>query len=427
LIAAAGLFTYFAFVAATRRIFLFDLGAVAPIFTALIVLNLVMAATAARWASWRRLVLVYQAGQVLLCSVVLHELGGLMMGSLLITYAFPVILSEIHASDGSVWLTANLAAASYAALAWWESHWLADVGIDYQQQVALVVFAFLALNFLALYTDRYGNQLRNLARHLQAKVAERTAALTTLNEELASKARALEEKQDELRTFVYAVTHDLKAPLNAILLTADLVLAREAGALGGETRDDLGRIVRLAGGTEDMIRDLLEMFRITSQPETAAWVDLEALVRGAVDALGVQLTAKGVAVAVGQLPNVWGQERKLGHVVTNLLGNALKYVPTGRGRVDVAGALENGSVVLRVHDNGIGIPPAYHRGIFELFGRVPDPEREVDGAAPGGTGVGLAIVKRIVESHRGTVRVDSAAGQGAVFTVRLPANGGGRA
>ena len=427
MIAAAGLCTYFAFVAATRRIFLFDLGAVAPIFTGLIVVNLVMAATAARWASWRRLVLVYQSAQVLLCTVVLHELGGLMMGSLLITYAFPVILSEIHASDGSVWLTANLAAASYAALAWWETRALADVGIDVQQQVALVVFAFLALNFLALYTDRYGNQLRNLARHLQAKVAERTAALTTLNEELASKARALEEKQDELRTFVYAVTHDLKAPLSAMLLTADLVLAREGEALGSETRDDLGRILRLAGGTEDMIRDLLEMFRITSQPETAAWVDLEALVRGAVDALGVQLAAKGVAVAVGPLPSVWGQERKLGHVVTNLVGNALKYVPTGRGRVEIAGALENGSVVLRVHDNGIGIPRAYHRGIFELFGRVPDPEREVDGAAPGGTGVGLAIVKRIVESHRGTVHVDSAAGQGTVFTVRLPAGGGGRA
>src|SRR5262249_61260655 len=118
----------------------------------------------------------------------------------------------------------------------------------------------------------------------------------------------------------------------------------------------------------------------------------------------------------------WGQERKIGRVVTTLLGNALKYVPTGRGRVDVAGALENGSVVLRVHDNGIGIPPAYHRGIFELFGRVPDPEREVDGAAPRGTGVGLAIVKRIVESHRGTVRVDSAAGQGAGFPLPPPAH-----
>src|SRR5213080_3265861 len=205
-------------------------------------------------------------------------------------------------------------------MAWVEHGSLRDVGVDTQQQIAFVAIAFLTLNFLALYANRYGYQLRNLARHLQAKVAERTAELSAVNAELAAKARALEEKQDELKSFVYTVTHDLKSPLSAILLIADLLLQREGAGLAAEGREDLERIVRLAGGTEDMIRDLLELFRITSQPEAPAWVEL------------------------GPLPRVWGQGRKLGHVVSNLLGNAVKYVAAEQGEIAVLGGAENGSV-----------------------------------------------------------------------------------
>jgi signal transduction histidine kinase len=424
LIAAGGLSTFLAFVVATRGIFLFDLGRVAWIFAGLILLNLLLALTAPRWSPWRWAVYAYEGTQVVLLSVILHRLGGLEMGILLITYAFPVIHGEMLRSDSSVFITANLCAACYAVMARVESRSLLEVGVETPQQIAFVAIAFLTLNFLALYANRYGHQLRNLARHLQEKVAERTTELTAVNAELAAKARALEEKQDELRNFVYTVTHDLKSPLSAILLNADLLLQRDGAGLGAEGREDLERIVRLAGGTEDMIRDLLELFRITSQPEAPAWVELDGLVARALETLGPQIAAKGVRVAVGPLPRVWGQPRKLGHVLGNLLGNAVKYVPARGGEITVSGVLENGSVCLAVRDNGIGIPPAYHRGIFELFGRVPEPEQEVDGGAVGGTGVGLAIVSRIVEAHRGSVGVESAPGQGSCFTVRLPAGGG---
>src|SRR5439155_1609815 len=161
---------------------------------------------------------------------------------------------------------ANLCGACYAVMAWVENESLRDVGVETQQQIAFVAIAFLTLNFVALYANRYGYQLRNLARHLQAKVAERTAELSAVNAELA---------------------------------------------------------------------------------------------------------AKGVRVEIGPLPRVWGQGRKLGHVVSNLLGNAVKYVAAEQGEIAVLGGAENGSVSLSVRDNGIGIPPAYHRRIFELFGRVP--------------------------------------------------------
>jgi signal transduction histidine kinase len=422
LIAAAGLATYLAFVAATRNVFLFNLADVAPIFSGIIVFNLCLATTARIWAPWRWFTYLYQVVQVVLCAVILYRLGGVMMGPLLITYAFPVILAEMF--DSSVFAIANVCALSYAGLAWVQSKDLSEVGINIDQQIGFVVFAFAVFNFLALYTNRYGYQLRNLARHLQEKVAERTVELTAMNREIGAKARALEEKQDELKDFVYTVTHDLKSPLSAILLTADLLLQRDGRTLGAESREDLERIVRLAGGTEDMIRDLLELFKITSLPEAPTWVELGTLVDRALETLRPQIAAKGVRVDVASLPRVWGEPRKLAHVVTNLLSNALKYVAAGRGQVEVSGALDDGSVFLSVRDNGIGISAAYQRGIFDLFGRVPGQEQVVDGETVGGTGVGLAIVKRIVEGHRGTVSVESEPGAGSRFTVRLPAGRG---
>ena len=423
LIAASGIATYLAFVTATRAIFLFDVGAVAPMFVAMIVLNIVLAATAGIWATWRRAIYCYELFQVAVCTVILYRLGGVMMGALLFTYAFPVILAEMFYPDSSVFVVANWSALCYAALAWAQTRDLAEVGIDTQQQVGFVLFAFLAFNSLALYANRFGHQLRNLTRQLQRKVAERTAELTAVNRELGAKARALEEKQEELRTFVYTVTHDLKSPLNAILLTADLVLQRDGGTLATDSRDDLERIVRLAGGTEDMIRDLLELFRITSQPEAPTWIDLQGMVERAVEALRPQIAAKQIGVSVGPLPRIFAEPRKLEHVVTNLLANALKYVPAGRGRVDVGGATENGAAVFWVCDNGIGIAEAYQRGIFDLFGRVPGAEQVVDGQMVGGTGVGLAIVKRVADAHRGSIAVESAPGRGSCFTLRLPADG----
>ena len=421
LIAAAGLATYFGYVILTQNVFLFDLRRVAPLFSGLIVANLVFAVTAERWASYRRAIYAFEAAQVVACTVILHRLGGLVMGILFVTYAFPIILSEILHSDRSVFFIANVAAVSFAVMLWVEHPMLAALGIDGRQQMAFVAMAFAVLNFLALYADRYGYQLRNLATELQRKVGERTEELTAVNRALGEKARALEEKQEELRSFVYTVTHDLKAPLSAILLTADLVLQRHGGTLTAEGHDDLERIVRLAGGTEDMIRDLLEMFRITSRPEPRVAVDLGALVAEAVETLRPQIAAKGARVVVGALPRVRGEQWKLAHAVSNLLGNAVKYVPAGHGQIEVTSGVDDGFATLSVRDNGIGIPTAYQRNIFDVFGRVPDAEQVVDGAGVAGSGVGLAIVKRVAEAHRGSVAVESAPGRGSCFTLRLPA------
>jgi signal transduction histidine kinase len=274
-------------------------------------------------------------------------------------------------------------------------------------------------NLLRLLTQR-----RALLVEQQREIEAASQRLQLANQQLGAKALALEEKQEELRDFVYTVTHDLKNPLGAIQITADLLRESDAERLSGEGRDHLDRMVRLASHTDEMICDLMEFFKITSTPEPSGWVDLRSLVERTLDTLAPQIVSKGVRVEVGELARVWGQSAKLGHVVANLIGNAVKYVPKDRGVVQVEAAVRNGYIRLSVQDNGIGIARAYQQGIFDLFGRVPVKEQQVDGGVTPGTGVGLAIVKRIVEAHAGRAWVESEPGAGAAFFVELPAGQG---
>jgi PAS domain S-box-containing protein len=238
--------------------------------------------------------------------------------------------------------------------------------------------------------------------------------------QLAAYAAELEKQRQEIGTFIYTVTHDLKNPVNAILLTADLMLEREGEALSEVARERLRRIVRLADGADKMVRDLLDLVKITSKREAFAWIDLRAVVAQSLEGFAAQIAAKGVGIEVGALPFVWGQPRKLGHVIDNLLSNAIKYIPRATGRVELSSRREDGAVVVCVRDNGVGIPEAYHERIFKIFGRVPADEQRVEDHAATGTGVGLTIVKRIVETHGGSVSVESEPGKGSCFYVRLP-------
>ncbi len=245
-------------------------------------------------------------------------------------------------------------------------------------------------------------------------------------QQLTTYAAELEKRRHEIGTFIYTVTHDLKNPVNAILLTADLMLEREGGAMSEAGRAHLRRIVHLADGADKMVRDLLGLVKITSRSEEPTWVDLQAVVAQSLEGFAPQIAAKGVRVEVGALPFVWGQPGKLGHVVDNLLSNAIKYVPSATGEVELSSRQENGTVVVCVRDNGIGIARAYHERIFKIFGRVPAEEQRVDHQATTGTGVGLSIVKRIVERHGGSVSVESELGGGSRFYVRLPASADAR-
>ncbi len=428
LMASAALVPYFAGVWLTRNEFGFKMEYVTPTFAVMLLVDVLLAATARYWSRSRWLGLVYGCPQVLMLTVLLYFLGGLRVSFLVLVYVVALFRTAMLSTPAVVFVTANVATLCFGALALVEVNgWLplrAGFVLQWEAQAgqagAVVFGTWVVLNLIALYAGRSAQQLRDFAFRLQQKVDERTRELTAVNAELATKARALEEKQAELRTVVDAVTHELKNPLNAILLTADLLRENEEVTFNAEAREDLERIVHLAGNTEDMIRDLLRLFEITTAEEASTSVDLGALAAKALEALRPQVAAKGVRVHVASLPRVWGQQRKLLHVVTNLLGNAIKYVSKGRGVVEVTGALAEGRAVLCVRDNGIGIAAVYHAGIFDLFRRVPESEQQVDGEAVHGSGVGLAVVKRIVDGHGGAVWVESQPGLGSRFYVSLP-------
>jgi signal transduction histidine kinase len=247
-------------------------------------------------------------------------------------------------------------------------------------------------------------QLLVQRRHL---LDDRRAALERANEELA-------RKQAEMEHFAYTIAHDLKAPLTSIVMTAAGVLDDE---LAEPARSDVTRIAQLAGETERMIAGLLDMVRIVSEPEPVGTVDLGAVTSEVLELLRPHVAARSVEVSVTTpLPSIPGQATKLRHVVGNLVGNAIRFVPAGTGRIDVSATREGSSVVLAVGDNGVGIPAEYQHAIFEMFRRVPDGDGE-----HAGSGMGLAIVKRIVETHGGQVWVESKPAEGSVFRVRLPA------
>jgi signal transduction histidine kinase len=386
--------------------------------------NVLLAAGARWWGLRRHVGAIYGIGHALVMTVVLHQLGGLSVAFLVFVQLFPIFHAAMLGSTGEVFLTANVTGASVTLLAILETsgilpeHGPLVWAITPAQAIAAAGISWAGFNFFALYASSYGEGLRGFARAMQGEVAVRTTELQAANRELERRAQALEAAQDELRTLLYAVTHDIKSPVNSILLIADLLRDQPQVEREPEVRAELDRIIRLAGGTEDMIRDLFEFFQLMAARDAPDWFELDQLATETLETMRPQLAARGVVVEVEPLPRLWGDRRKIGRVLTNLLRNAMQHAAAGRGRVCLTGAREANGVRFSVSDNGDGIPPRYHAGIFELFGRVP---RE-DGAGDerGGSGVGLAVVRRIVEAHHGRVWVDSDLGRGAVFHVVLP-------
>lgn len=359
--------------------------------------------------------------------------GDIRVGIAPIVYTFELInpglrLSRVGhfvAANGFCFLFVTLVVAEHSGIV--SPEWAHAPSIAPGLDAVSVLIVVASLNLAAVFVSEAARLLESrtlelaLAKEtLQTYSAELEGRVRQRTDDLERSYRTLQEKAEELRAFVYTVTHDLKNPLSNIVLRADMVLEREGQGLSPAAAADLKRIMRSAEHTENMIRDLLELFRITSSPEEPSWVSLQTLVQQAVAVLAERITAKATDVQISPLPTVWGKEHKLGHVVTNLLDNATKYVGSAGGRVAVEAVVENGWLTLAVRDNGIGIPEPYQQRIFETFVRVPRDEQLVDGNTVSGSGVGLAAVKEIVDEHGGEVWVESEVGVGSTFYARIP-------
>jgi signal transduction histidine kinase len=237
----------------------------------------------------------------------------------------------------------------------------------------------------------------------------------------AALARALEQQQelDRLKNhFIQNVSHELRTPLALIQGYAELLNAGEMGELQPALQDAVSVIARRARMLGKMADDLVAILETEKREPKRESLDLANLMRKlladfqvAAEQAGLSLTAQ----IADDLPPVSGDAQHLLRVMDNLLGNALKFTPVG-GQISVRLWRDGPQAVLEVADTGIGIPPDQLERVFERF-------YQVDGSTTrryGGTGLGLALVKEIVEAHGGQVSVSSQVGQGSTFTVRLP-------
>lgn len=238
-------------------------------------------------------------------------------------------------------------------------------------------------------------------------------------EDITDRKRAEEELQRsnaELKQFSYAVSHDLQEPLRGVINFLTLLERRHKTKLEEDAREYIRFAVDGAKRMSDMIRDLLEFSRIQTKTTEPEPVNMGEIVRAALDNLSAAIVEAGATVAVADaLPTVLGNRTQLTRVFQNLIGNAIKYRDPARAprvTVDVAARGENW--VFSIADNGIGIEPRYFDRIFGVFQQLHGREEY------GGTGIGLAVVKRIVEQHGGRIWVESEAGKGSNFHFSLP-------
>jgi PAS domain S-box-containing protein len=234
----------------------------------------------------------------------------------------------------------------------------------------------------------------------------------------AERERLLDElaaKNTELERFVYTVSHDLKSPL--VTIVGFLGYLEDDIARGDidSLRRDMERIYGAAFKMQDLLKDLLELSRIGRMMNQAEEISMNGLVKEAIELTEGRLQERGVQIHIEPgLSNVYGDRKRLLEVLQNLIDNAAKYMGNQLEPVIEIGetGFEYGKPIFYVRDNGIGIAPQYHEQIFGLFNKL-DPTAE-------GTGVGLALVKRIVEFHGGRIWVESDEGNGATFYFMFP-------
>ncbi len=219
----------------------------------------------------------------------------------------------------------------------------------------------------------------------------------------------------ELETFSYSVSHDLRAPLRAIDGFARILVEDHAAALDPEAQRLLGMIRDNTARMGQLIDDLLAFSRLSRKELETTTLDLRALAQGVVDELGKEEQARQITVTIGPLPPARGDRALVRQALVNLIGNAVKFT---RGhsdaRVEIGARRDGRDTVYYVRDNGVGFDMRYAHKLFGVFQRLHRPD-EFEG-----TGVGLALVQRIVHRHGGRVWAEGRVNAGATFYFTLP-------
>jgi signal transduction histidine kinase len=263
-------------------------------------------------------------------------------------------------------------------------------------------------------TEAEERRARKQAEHERRELLAREQAARA---EAEARARDLALIIRDLEQFGYAVSHDLQEPLRMVKTYAQLLCRRYRDTVDGEGLVFIEYIEQGISHMERLISDLLVYSRhVHDRGTDLQLIDLETVVSDVLAYFGPQLEEAGAVVTVEPLPTVLADATRITSVFKNLISNSLKYRSTQPPNIYISAKQEGGAWVLSVRDNGIGFSPEYGDQIFGLFKRLHRDKYP-------GTGVGLALVKQIIEQHGGKTWAESAPGAGATFSFTLPAAG----
>ncbi len=290
---------------------------------------------------------------------------------------------------------------------------------------AFAVLAVIAL-LLARRTLRTGEEIaeanvgleraQSQLQKMNGELERTNAELARTNAELERRAMELQRSNAELDQFASIASHDLQEPLRKLRTFTERIRETEADSLSERSAAYLRRANASAERMQQLIEDLLRYSRVSTQGRPLAAVDLGQVANDVTEDLEEVMRQSGAVVRLGQLPTISADPIQMRQLLQNLISNAIKFRREGVApEVDVSASLDGGWVKLVVSDNGIGFDPQYARRIFRIFERLHG-----RGTYPG-TGIGLALCRKIAERHGGTVVAQSVVGQGSVFTVTLHA------
>jgi K+-sensing histidine kinase KdpD len=265
---------------------------------------------------------------------------------------------------------------------------------------------------------RIERDLRHTRDHLQVELEQRKRRedeIRKLNSELAKRARELETSNNELESFAYSVSHDLRAPLRHVVGYSELLQKHASSSLDEKSRRYMQTILESSKRMGNLIDDLLAFSRIGRAETKKTLVSLDQLVKEVVAEIGQDTKGRDIRWNIVPLPACYGDRSMLRLVIVNLLSNAVKFTGLrAQAEIEIGCVDGEDEVEVFVSDNGAGFDMLYVDKLFGVFQRLHLPE-EFEG-----TGIGLATVRRIIHRHGGEVRAEGGVDQGATFYLSLP-------
>lgn len=246
------------------------------------------------------------------------------------------------------------------------------------------------------------------------------------NQKLEASNLALETSNNDLQQFASVASHDLQEPLRKIMIFSSLIKQNHLNELSPETRNYLEKIIFSSGRMKDLIVDILNFSRLSQDNDSFTKIELYALINDLLQDFDLKIKEKDARIIIEDLPVIEGNKGQLRQVFQNLISNSLKFCkPNVKPEIVIKQVYDNGdfakvfnagnAVFISLKDNGIGFNQKYHNDIFTIFQRLHTKDKFE------GTGIGLAITKKIIDKHRGFIKAYSKENDGAEFIIALPA------